>query len=47
MSRRSTLAAITSMSADSSTRLVALGLSDYGEALKLIDATVEGRTVFR
>jgi 5'-nucleotidase / UDP-sugar diphosphatase len=41
------LAGKTHVSADSGTRLVALDVIDYVEALKLIDAKVEGRIVFR
>ncbi|MGH6839408.1 MAG: hypothetical protein ACREDT_11535, partial [Methylocella sp.] len=41
------LAGKTHVSADSGTRLVALDVIDYAEALKLIDAKVEGRIVFR
>jgi 2',3'-cyclic-nucleotide 2'-phosphodiesterase (5'-nucleotidase family) len=41
------LAGKTQVSADSGTRLVALDVIDYVEALKLIDAKVEGRIVFR
>jgi 5'-nucleotidase / UDP-sugar diphosphatase len=41
------LAGKTHVSADSGTRLVALDVMDYVEALKLIDAKVEGRIVFR
>jgi 2',3'-cyclic-nucleotide 2'-phosphodiesterase (5'-nucleotidase family) len=41
------LAGKTHVSADSGTRLVALEVIDYAEALKLIDAKVEGRIVFR
>jgi 5'-nucleotidase/UDP-sugar diphosphatase len=41
------LAGKTLVSADSGTRLVALDVMDYVEALKLIDANVEGRIVFR
>jgi 2',3'-cyclic-nucleotide 2'-phosphodiesterase (5'-nucleotidase family) len=37
----------TQVSADSGTRLVALDVIDYVEALKRIDAKVEGRIVFR
>ncbi len=39
------LAGKTQVSADSGPRLVALGVIDYVEALKLIDAKVEGRIV--
>jgi 5'-nucleotidase/UDP-sugar diphosphatase len=41
------LAGKTQVSADSGTRLVALDVIDYVETLKLIDAKVEGRIVFR
>ncbi|MGH6799952.1 MAG: bifunctional metallophosphatase/5'-nucleotidase [Methylocella sp.] len=41
------LAGKTQVSVDSGTRLVALDVIDYVEALKLIDAKVEGRIVFR
>ncbi len=41
------LAGKTQVSADSGTRLVALDVIDYVEALKIIDAKVEGRIVFR
>jgi 5'-nucleotidase/UDP-sugar diphosphatase len=41
------LAGKTQVSADSGTRLVALDVIDYAGALKLIDAKVEGRIVFR
>ncbi len=41
------LAGKTHVSADSGTSLVALDVMDYVEALKLIDAKVEGRIVFR
>jgi 5'-nucleotidase / UDP-sugar diphosphatase len=41
------LAGKTHVSADSGTRLVALDVIDYVEALKLVDAKVEGRIVFR
>ena len=41
------LAGKTHVSADSGTRLVALDVIDYVEALKIIDAKVEGRIVFR
>jgi 5'-nucleotidase/UDP-sugar diphosphatase len=41
------LAGKTHVTADSGTRLVALDVMDYVEALKLIDAKVEGRIVFR
>jgi 5'-nucleotidase / UDP-sugar diphosphatase len=41
------LAGKTHVSADSGTRLVALDVIDYAEALKLIDAKVEGRIVFQ
>jgi 5'-nucleotidase / UDP-sugar diphosphatase len=41
------LAGKTHVTADSGTRLVALDVIDYVEALKLIDAKVEGRIVFR
>jgi 2',3'-cyclic-nucleotide 2'-phosphodiesterase (5'-nucleotidase family) len=41
------LAGKTHVSADSGTRLVALDVIDYVEALKLIDAKVEGRIVLR
>ncbi len=41
------LAGKTHVSADSGTRLVALDVMDYVEALKLVDAKVEGRIVFR
>jgi len=41
------LAGKTEVSADSGTRLVALDVIDYVEALKIIDAKVEGRIVFR
>ncbi len=41
------LAGKTHVTADSGTRLVALDVMDYVEALKLVDAKVEGRIVFR
>ncbi len=41
------LAGKTQVSADSGTRLVTLDVMDYVEALKLVDAKVEGRIVFR
>jgi 5'-nucleotidase/UDP-sugar diphosphatase len=41
------LAGNTHVSADSGTRLVALDVIDYIAALKLIDAKIEGRVVFR
>jgi 5'-nucleotidase / UDP-sugar diphosphatase len=41
------LAGKTQVSADSGTRLVALDVIDYFEALKRIDAKVEGRILFR
>ena len=41
------LTGTTRVSADSGTRLVALDVIDYVAALKLIDAKVEGRIVFR
>jgi 2',3'-cyclic-nucleotide 2'-phosphodiesterase (5'-nucleotidase family) len=41
------LAGKTHVSADSGTRLVALDVIDYVQALKLIDSKVEGRIVLR
>ena len=37
----------TQVTSDSGTRLVALDVIGYAETLKLVDAKVEGRIVFR